>query len=142
MDFTKNPFSTIFFENTNPTSEAKRIVTYKNNSPIAVAYHWSIYKSKNTNKITLQDEPTHYRVEPAQGKIPPGETIDFAFIFCPLHAEPYYEYADLIIEDIPINSMRNPPEGLKNFAEKTEKSRIPMPTYVGSNTQYLAVPLM
>jgi hypothetical protein len=36
--------------------------------------------------------------------------------FCPEHAEPYYEFADLIVEDIPIQSIRNPPDGLKTFA--------------------------
>ena len=63
--------------------------------------------------------------------------------FSPEHAEPYYEYADLIIEDIPIQSVRNPPEGLKMFASVNQsKTRIPMPTYVGSNTQFLSIPLI
>lgn len=63
--------------------------------------------------------------------------------FSPEHAEPYYEYADMIVEDIPIQSVRNPPEGLKQFASVNQsKSRIPMPTYVGSNTQFLSIPLI
>lgn len=38
--------------------------------------------------------------------------------------------------------MRNPPEGLKNFAAaNTTKSKMPMPTYVGSNTQFLSIPM-
>jgi hypothetical protein len=108
----------------------------RNNSPILVSYHWSIYRSKSTNRITLHDEDTHYRVDPAQGKIKGGEDMEFKFFFCPMHAEPYYEYADLIIEDIPINSMRDPPEGLKNFAANVSigKGKAPEPTYVGSNT--------
>lgn len=70
--------------------------------------------------------------------------MEFKFYFGPMHAEPYYEYADLIIEDIPINSMRDPPEGLRNFAATVAhgKSKVPEPTYVGSNTQHLSVPLM
>ena len=64
VDFKKNPFSTFYFENTNPTSESKRTIKIKNSSPILVPFHWSVYKSKNTNKISLQDELVHYRVEP------------------------------------------------------------------------------
>jgi len=50
---------------------------------------------------------------------------------------------DLIVEDIPIQSIRNPPDGLKVFAAaNAPKTRIPMPTYVGSNTQFLSVPIV
>jgi len=56
IDFKKNPFETLFFENTNPTSMTKRTVKIKNSSPILIPFHWSVYKSKTTNKITLQDE--------------------------------------------------------------------------------------
>ena len=102
VDFKKHPFSTFHFENTNPTSESRRTIRVKNVSPIVVPFHWSIYKSKNTNKITLQDEQTHYRVEPSQGKLKGGDSMEFEVFFCPDHAEPYYEFADLIVEDIPI----------------------------------------
>lgn len=53
VDFKTNPFSTLHFENTNPTSETKRVIKVRNSSPIIVPYHWSIYKQKNTNKIIL-----------------------------------------------------------------------------------------
>jgi hypothetical protein len=53
IDFKKNPFSTLFFENTNPTSTTKRTIKMKNSSPILVPFHWSVYKSKNAEKITL-----------------------------------------------------------------------------------------
>lgn len=136
VNFKENPFSTINFENTNPTSESKRVIRVQNDSPILIPFHWSIYKQKNAQKITLENEETHYRVEPAQGKIQAGEYIDFQIIFCPQHAEPYFEFADLIIEDIPLASVRNPPEGLKNFAieNAVRNATVPMPTYVGSNT--------
>ena len=38
--------------------------------------------------------------------------------------------------------MRDPPEGLKVFAENNNETRIPMPTYIGSNTQYLSIPYL
>jgi hypothetical protein len=60
----------------------------------------------------------------------------FEFFFCPQHAEPYFEFGDLIVEDIPIKAVRSPPEGLKSFAEQNTsvKSKVPMPAYVGSST--------
>jgi hypothetical protein len=50
----------------------------------------------------------------------------------------------LIIEDIPISSVRDPPEGLKSFAlaNTTKNAKVPMPTYVGSNTQFLSIPMV
>ena len=144
VNFKENPFETVYFENTNPTSENKRVIRVKNTSPILVPFHWSVYKQKNQQKISLENEDTHYRVEPASGKIPGGEYIDFELFFCPQHAEPYFEYADLIIEDIPITSVRDPPEGLKSFAQANtvKNAKVPMPTYVGSNTQFLSIPMI
>ena len=134
VDFKTNPFETMYFENTNPTSESKRTLRIKNSSPIPVPYHWSVYKQKSSQKISLADEETHYRIEPAQGTIKGNQTVDFEVFFCPQHAEPYFEFADLIVEDIPIQAVRAPPEGLKNFAAANQqKSKFPMPTYVGSN---------
>jgi len=70
--------------------------------------------------------------------------VEFKIYFSPLHAEPYYEYADFIIEDIPISSMKNPPEALKEFHDMNTaaNSRIPMPSHPGANAQYLNLPLM
>lgn len=143
VDTKLHPLETIFFQNTNPQSQACRVVTVKNSSPIVVTYHWSVYASKNTNKIVLQDEETHYKIEPIQGKISGGDTQQFKIFFNPDHASPYYEFCDFIVEDIPISSMRNPPEYLKAFAENNRtESKIAMPTYIGSNTQYLSIPYL
>ena len=70
--------------------------------------------------------------------------MDFELYFRPDHAEPYYEFADLIIEDIPIASVRDPPEMLKTFAQANapKNTKVPMPTYVGSNTQFLSIPMI
>ena len=39
--------------------------------------------------------------------------------------------------------MRNPPIALKAFADNnTNETKIPMPTYIGSNTQYLSIPFL
>ena len=44
VDFKANPFETMYFDNTNPTSESKRTIMIKNGSPIGVPFHWSIFK--------------------------------------------------------------------------------------------------
>ena len=144
VDLKQNALDTMFFENTNPTSETRRTIKLKNSSPIAVPYHWSVYKTKQSNKIILEDEDTHFRVTPHQGKISGGETVSFDFFFCPQHAEPYFEFGDLIVEDIPIKAVRSPPEGLKSFADQNQnvKSKVPMPAYVGSSTQFLSIPII
>ena len=67
------------------------------------------------NKIILFDEETHYKVEPSKGVIPANSYIDFQIVFSPMHAEPYYEFADFIIEEIPIHAMKDSPSHLKEF---------------------------
>lgn len=44
VNFKENPFETVYFDNTNPTSESKRVIRVKNSSPILVPFHWSIFK--------------------------------------------------------------------------------------------------
>ena len=65
VNFKENPFETVYFDNTNPTSENKRTMRIKNNSPILVPFHWSVYKQKNSAKISLENEDIHYKVTPA-----------------------------------------------------------------------------
>jgi hypothetical protein len=77
VNLKENAMDTMFFENTNPTSEATRNIKIKNSSPIRVNYHWSIYKTKNTNKIILEDEETHFKVSPSQGSIEGGGVVEF-----------------------------------------------------------------
>jgi ABC-type oligopeptide transport system substrate-binding subunit len=56
VDFKVNPFKSLHFPNTNPTAISSRKIKIKNSSPILVPYHWSVFKSKHTDKITLEDE--------------------------------------------------------------------------------------
>jgi hypothetical protein len=112
VDTKRFPIDTLYFPSTNPLSESIRTLSYKNTCPIPISFHWSIYKSK-AEKIFLEDEASHYRVEPFIGNILANEEKEFKVYFTPLHAEPYYEYADFIIENIPIRAMKNPPAALK-----------------------------
>jgi hypothetical protein len=102
INFKLNPFSTLQFPNTNPTAVTQRKIKVKNISPILVPFHWSIFKNKTSEKISLEDEHTHYKIEPVQGKIQANQIQEFLMSFSPEHAEPYFEYCDLIMEDLPI----------------------------------------
>jgi hypothetical protein len=105
---------------------------------MVVRFHWSLYKTKNPDKISIAEEEVHYRIEPLQGKFQIDEEVTFKILFQPLHAESYFEFADLIIEDIPIQSVRDPPPTLKNLL----KTGIPGPTYLGSNTRFPSIPYL
>lgn len=147
IDLKVNPFTQLHFPSTNPTAMTTRRLKVKNSSPILVPFHWSVFKSKATEKITIDEQHTHYRIEPSQGKIQPGQVVEFSVSFSPEHAEPYFEYCDLIVEDLPLPCIRQPPEGLKQFyeaslaAKSIAQARHPMPKYVGSNTQFMSIPL-
>ena len=45
--------------------------------------------------------------------------MDFELFFCPDHAEPYFEYADLIIEDIPRRVSADP--AYQNARQNSDK---------------------
>lgn len=96
-------------------SVSTREITLKNSCPIPISFHWSLYKSK-AGKIFLEDDDLHYKVDPMIGNILENEEKTFKVNFAPIHAEPYYEYADFIIENIPLKAMHNPPAALTQFA--------------------------
>jgi hypothetical protein len=72
IDLKVNPFTSLNFPSTNPTAITTRRLKVKNSSPILVPFHWSVFKSKASDKITIDEQHTHYRIEPSQGKIQPG----------------------------------------------------------------------
>lgn len=65
VDFKENAFEVMNFENTNPTSVSKRNIKIKNTSSLTVNFHWSIYQQKNSDKICLSEEMTHFKIEPS-----------------------------------------------------------------------------
>jgi hypothetical protein len=65
IDFKVNPFSQMHFPDTNPTSVSTRRVSVKNFSPLLVPFHWSIFKTKKSEKIIIDDDFTHFSIQPA-----------------------------------------------------------------------------
>ena len=95
LNLKENPLSAINFKVTEPRSYTSKRLKVKNNCAMRVQYHWSLYKSKIINKISLTGEETHYFIEPLQGAFETYEEQEFVFTFKPLHAESYFEFADL-----------------------------------------------
>ena len=77
VDTKKHPIETIFFERTNPESSSTRTLKFKNQNDIPVQFHWSLYKDRLDSEIILDEESTHYTIEPSQGKINAGAEIEF-----------------------------------------------------------------
>ena len=68
MDLTaasNQALSDLFFPNTNPTATSERRLVIKNTSAQTISFHWSVYREKNAKKLSLDDESTHFTIEPA-----------------------------------------------------------------------------
>ena len=138
LNFKENPLSTIHFKVTEPRATTSKKLKIKNNCAMRVQYHWSLYKNKLIDKISLTGEMTHYTIEPLQGVFEPFEEQEFVLTFKPLHAESYFEYADLIVDDIPIQAIPNTSEELKSLLASGAIG----PSYLGSNTRYPSFPYL
>lgn len=138
LNFKENPLSTIHFKVTEPRAVGSKKLRVRNNCAMTVQYHWSLYKSKVLDKISLTGEVTHYCIEPLQGVFEPFAEREFTITFKPLHAESYFEYADLIVDDIPIQAVPNASEELRALLA----SETVGPSYLGSNTRYPSFPYL
>lgn len=138
LDFKKSPLSVIYFDVTMPRAVTSRKLKVKNHCGMKVMYHWSIYKNKITDKISLSGEETHFIVEPLQGSFNGYEEQEFIITFKPIHALSYFEYADLIVDDIPIQAVPDAPESLKALLGSNNAG----PSYLGSNTRYPSFPYL
>ena len=65
-----------------------------------VKYHWSIFKTDS--QLELDDkEKFYFKIEPEGGTFNPDEHIQFKISFLTEINIPIFEYASLIIDDIP-----------------------------------------
>ena len=113
-------------------------ITIKNKTCMRVCYHWSVYTQRVTQKILLSEEITPYCIEPIQGCFEANGEINFTITFTPLLIESYSAYADLIVDNVPIEAIPKAPEALKTLLG----SKVSGPTYSGSNTRYPSVPYL
>lgn len=103
----------IFFPEVFPNISKKSILTIRNNAGVKVNYSWIIEKDQDLDG----DEPNHFSIEPQKGFFQGDSEIDFTMSFSSHRAIPHYQKIKLLVEDIPFESIRNPPEIIKKQYE-------------------------
>ena len=105
----------IYFPETLPTLKIKKILSLKNMTLVKVKYHWqvtlleqeSLYRGEVNNISQETEKGETFTVHPAKGEFNPDETIDFEIEFKGSEVQPYYAQAEVIVDDIPIESIKN-----------------------------------
>lgn len=130
IQFQEKELKTLYFEDAIPKKQYSRQLTIKNLTKVKVKFHWGLYKNSNKdNKLILDENETHaFSVSPKQGLFDSEAEITFNMEFFGEEPFLYYEYACLIIDDIPVEAIRNPPESIKTLIKEKQG-----PGYVGSN---------
>lgn len=83
-------------------------------------FHWSIFKNdtRKANEFSIHESSDFcFSIEPFEGYFEKGELKSFTFSFKSMDPTPVYEYASLIVDDIAVRSIRNPPESIKKLLE-------------------------
>lgn len=82
----------------------------RNKTSVKVKYHWSLFKQGPGQKeMSLEDESFYFEISPSAGAFEPDEIVSFAITLKSDLYYPLFEYANLIIDEIPFESIRNPP---------------------------------
>lgn len=130
-----------YFDNTFPNSVSTKKVIFENFSSVYVKYHWSIYE--NSDKLlNLRDNDSIFSIEPFEGTFKPQESIEFTLKFLPKNSKIYDFKIDLIVEDIPFQSIKN----LHNNFVSNDKSHISNvakgePFLISLNSPYPSYPV-
>lgn len=76
-----------------------------------------MYKNdlRNVSLSIDREEDYCFKIEPSSGYFEKGEVKEFIASFSARDPTPVYEYASLIIDDISIESIRNPPKSILNL---------------------------
>jgi len=130
-----------YFDKAFPNSYGIKHVKFENLSSVMVKYHWSIYE--NSDKLlNLKDSEPIFTIEPYEGVLKPQETIEFIIKFFPKNPKIYEYKLDLILEDIPFQSIKN----LHNNYVSNDKSHISnlakgQPFMISLNSPYPSYPV-
>ncbi|CAG9311669.1 unnamed protein product [Blepharisma stoltei] len=137
LNFKENPLNSIWFNETHPNSDASRDIYVSNLSALPVAYHWSTYVFNDTN-ITLEAHNNHYSITPIQGILDPGSTNQFKITFRPASFQPFNEYADLFVDNIPLPALKYISPSLKESPLLSEIAG----QFLGSNAKFPSIPYL
>lgn len=109
IEYNGNPINEdlkdINFEDTFPQSKSTNRLKLYNNSCVPINYHWDVINYHNKISSILPDEERNFEINPAKGIIQPFKEELFEVDFKPFFAEIYESKLELIIEDIPFQSI-------------------------------------
>ena len=130
IKFQEQELKTLYFDDAIPRKSLCRSLTIKNLTRVKVKYHWGLYKNSNKdNKLTLDENEIHaFSITPNKGIFDSEAEIKFKLEFMGEKPFLYYEYACLIIDDVPVQAIRNPPESIKSLIQEKQG-----PGFIGSN---------
>lgn len=128
--FQEHELTTLYFDDAVPRKSYFRSITIKNLTKVKIKFHWALYKNSNkANKLTLDENEDHsFSITPKKGLFDSEAEISFKVEFMGEKPFLYYEYACLIIDDVPVEAIRNPPESIQSLLKEKQG-----PGYVGSN---------
>jgi len=116
----------LFLTEVQPKFPKSTIVTIKNETFVKVSYHWVIQ-----NEIFMDEEiennqkRTRYSIEPEKGVFEPNSERDFKITFESEISMPFYKNINLVIDDVPIEAIKNPPELIRKQTLERQSSSSP-----------------
>jgi len=102
-------FKNLYMTEIQPKFPKTSVLSIKNQTFVKVNYHWNIQKDSDED-VTNH---TRYQIEPSKGVFDPDVEIDFKITFESDKAMPFYKNISLVIDDVPFEAIRNPPESIK-----------------------------
>lgn len=139
-DFLEN-LKKIYFDDVLCNIPQTRKITIKNITSVKIPYHWSVFSTNKNTKIEITDTYEHrFHIVPEKGFFEADEIKEFEITFQAEKPMPYYEYAYLILDDIPLQSIRNPPDTIKKNLTSNVinpdgfSPTVLGPSYLGSNS--------
>ena len=79
----------------------------KNFSQCEVKFHWSIYENNFENKFNIAQDEEFFSISPIEGRFQQGQEINFEIKFNPKNALIYEQKIEMIVEDVPFQSIRD-----------------------------------
>ena len=110
----KEELKSFYITDVQPKFPKSSTLTVKNDTYVKVNYHWTIEDDKAANKQPLDlQQKARYMIEPEKGVFEPNSEKDFKITFESDASVPFYKNVSLVIDDVPIEAIRNPPELIK-----------------------------
>ncbi|KRX10489.1 hypothetical protein PPERSA_08791 [Pseudocohnilembus persalinus] len=123
-DQNENQVQKLFFEGAVPNQSTQKKLKIKNMTSVGVKYHWNIFKEdiKNQQEFSIEkNQNFNFKITPERGEFKANEILEFDIQYLSDNYIPVFEYATLFIDEIPYNSIKNPPENLRKQIEEEKK---------------------